>query len=236
MASTNKTTNLSLSQFIATDKPSWLSDYNADMAKIDAGYGTAISDSASAVSGAASASAAAQAAQTTANSAETRSTNNAAAIVQINEKLSPKLYAASIISDNCSGSLYDSCTSLMHAIKCSFNNISATSGTVVVGSNTRIPLATIPENIFLLQTGTLSNGPAIGLGQFTFTNATTSPTSVGTAQLNAYYDGANTVFFIYPPTSIISSVKNVFGNCPVFISGTLINTLSDDNSPVAYIG
>lgn len=37
MSSTNKTTNYELSQFIGTDKPAWLSDYNGDMGKIDAG-------------------------------------------------------------------------------------------------------------------------------------------------------------------------------------------------------
>ena len=37
MSSTNKTTNYELSQFIGTDKPAWLTDYNADMGKIDAG-------------------------------------------------------------------------------------------------------------------------------------------------------------------------------------------------------
>lgn len=35
MASTNKTLNLELSQFIGTDKPSFLGDYNGDMSKID---------------------------------------------------------------------------------------------------------------------------------------------------------------------------------------------------------
>lgn len=35
MASTNQTTNYSLSQFIGTDKPAWLGDYNQDMSKID---------------------------------------------------------------------------------------------------------------------------------------------------------------------------------------------------------
>lgn len=35
MASTNKTTNYELSQFLGTDKPAWLSDYNSDMNKID---------------------------------------------------------------------------------------------------------------------------------------------------------------------------------------------------------
>ena len=35
MASTNKTANYELSQFLGTDKPAWLSDYNQDMTKID---------------------------------------------------------------------------------------------------------------------------------------------------------------------------------------------------------
>lgn len=37
MASTNKTTNYELSQYIGTDKPTYLTDYNQDMSKIDAG-------------------------------------------------------------------------------------------------------------------------------------------------------------------------------------------------------
>lgn len=35
MGSTNTTSNYSLSQFTATDKPAWLQDYNGDMLKID---------------------------------------------------------------------------------------------------------------------------------------------------------------------------------------------------------
>lgn len=37
MASTNKTTNYELSQYIGTDKPTYLTDYNQDMSKIDTG-------------------------------------------------------------------------------------------------------------------------------------------------------------------------------------------------------
>lgn len=37
MGSTNKTTNYELSQFLGTDKPAWLQDYNGDMQKIDTG-------------------------------------------------------------------------------------------------------------------------------------------------------------------------------------------------------
>lgn len=41
MASTNKTTHYELSQFLGTDKPAWLTDYNTDMSKIDTGINTA---------------------------------------------------------------------------------------------------------------------------------------------------------------------------------------------------
>lgn len=37
MSSTNKTTYYNLSQYIGTDKPTYLSDYNSDMSKIDSG-------------------------------------------------------------------------------------------------------------------------------------------------------------------------------------------------------
>ena len=36
MSSTNKTTNYQLSQYIGTDKPTYLGDYNSYMKKIDA--------------------------------------------------------------------------------------------------------------------------------------------------------------------------------------------------------
>lgn len=39
MGSTNKTTNLELSQFLGSDSPKWLTDYNADMQKIDTAVG-----------------------------------------------------------------------------------------------------------------------------------------------------------------------------------------------------
>lgn len=49
MSSTNKTTNYNLSQYIGTDKPTYLGDYNSDMTKIDAGIKSA-ADSASTAS------------------------------------------------------------------------------------------------------------------------------------------------------------------------------------------
>jgi hypothetical protein len=54
MASTNKTANYNLSQFVGSDKPAWLSDYNQDMTKIDTGIKNA-ADTATSASGTANA-------------------------------------------------------------------------------------------------------------------------------------------------------------------------------------
>lgn len=48
MSSTNKTTNYELSQFVGSDKPAWLTDYNQDMSKIDTGIHAAQSSATSA--------------------------------------------------------------------------------------------------------------------------------------------------------------------------------------------
>lgn len=51
MPSTNKTANYTLSQFKTGDKPSFLQDYNSDMAKIDAQLKRNADAAASAVAG-----------------------------------------------------------------------------------------------------------------------------------------------------------------------------------------
>ena len=101
MGHTNSTANLSLPQFIGTDKPTWLGDINSAFSDIDAYAGTndaavsgAVSDAASAVSQAASAVSTANAANTTAGNASTAATtavgtaNNAMSLVnQTNTKI-----------------------------------------------------------------------------------------------------------------------------------------------------
>lgn len=51
MTATNKTKNYDLSQFVGTDRPTWLVDYNGDMAKIDAQMKQNADDIASATAG-----------------------------------------------------------------------------------------------------------------------------------------------------------------------------------------
>lgn len=51
MTATNHTENYDLSQFVGTDRPTWLVDYNDDMAKIDAQMKQNADDIASAAAG-----------------------------------------------------------------------------------------------------------------------------------------------------------------------------------------
>lgn len=51
MTATNHTNNYNLSQFVGTDRPTWLGDYNGDMAKIDAQLKQNANDIASATAG-----------------------------------------------------------------------------------------------------------------------------------------------------------------------------------------
>lgn len=51
MTATNRTKNYNLSQFVGTDRPAWLVDYNGDMAKIDAQMKQNANDIASATAG-----------------------------------------------------------------------------------------------------------------------------------------------------------------------------------------
>lgn len=51
MTATNHTRNYNLSQFVGTDRPTWLGDYNSDMTKIDARLKRNADDIASATAG-----------------------------------------------------------------------------------------------------------------------------------------------------------------------------------------
>lgn len=84
MSSTNKTANYNLTQFIGSDKPAWLVDYNGDMAAIDAQMKVNAD--------------AAAAAQSTANGADGKADANATAISSLNTQIN----GASGIADDLS--------------------------------------------------------------------------------------------------------------------------------------
>ena len=84
MASTNKTTNYELSQYIGTDKPTYLGDYNGDMLKIDTAIKNNADNITSAASDASSAVSTANTANGTANAAYTKSVENSQKIANFN--------------------------------------------------------------------------------------------------------------------------------------------------------
>lgn len=100
MASTNKTTNYNLSQYIGSDKPTYLGDYNSDMLKIDNAMHQNALDIATAdekatlagtnantaLTNAETAQTTADTANTTANSALSKATANESDIAQIKSK------------------------------------------------------------------------------------------------------------------------------------------------------
>lgn len=73
MSSTNKTATIELSQYIGTDKPTYLVDYNGDMLKID----NAIAADRDSIT----------TAQTTANTADGKADANASAIATLDEEV-----------------------------------------------------------------------------------------------------------------------------------------------------
>lgn len=70
-SSTNKTTHYELSQYVSSDLPTYLVDYNSDMSKIDTGINTAQTTADTASTAATNAQTAAETAQGTANTAVT---------------------------------------------------------------------------------------------------------------------------------------------------------------------
>lgn len=73
MSATNLTKNLKLSQFVASDKPSWLGDVNGDNKKIDDGYGVLAGEISKA--------------NDTASSAKSQSDANAQTLTNVNSEL-----------------------------------------------------------------------------------------------------------------------------------------------------
>lgn len=99
MSSTNKTTNYQLSQFIGTDKPAWLSDYNGDMGKIDTGIHNAQS-AATAADGKATANT--SAIGTLSSLTTTAKTNLVSAINEVNTTAGTAVNTASTAAGNAS--------------------------------------------------------------------------------------------------------------------------------------
>lgn len=232
MSATNKTTYLDLPQFIGTDVPSWLGDFNGAMEKIDTGYNNVDIKAGKAAS--------------TANSASSKADINLQSITSINAELTTLKKAVQN---------YDNILNFKN-VTCvpSPNNLKANSSMIMTqntnktlaslkfnatmsyplsnpskyvftwsdegGTTTFYDLFTIEDNCFNLnQTALPRSAECLTIGVMTTRNDSTR--AVARLYVRAWYDGATThvgAIFSNEPTSSVT----MWLDGSVFLSGSVI--------------
>lgn len=234
MSATNNTTYLDLPQFIGTDVPSWLGDFNGAMEKIDTGYNNVDIKAGQAAS--------------TANSASSKADINTQSITSMNDELKTLKNAVQN---------YDNILNFK-MITCvpSPNNLTATSSMIMTqntnntlsslkfnatmlyplsnpskyvftwadngGTTTFYDLFTIEDNCFNLnQTALPRSTECLTVGVMTTRNDSTR--SIARLYVRAWYDGATThigAIFSNEPTAGVT----MWMDGTVFLSGSVIST------------
>lgn len=227
MASTGKTTNYELSQFIGTDKPSWLGDYNGDMLKIDTALGSINATATTAQSGVASAQSAASAAQMTANAAQQTASANAQDITEIKANLVSTALKLSMVGNH-TGTCILSYNEYLVILKVFGGYNGLPNNTVTYSDYTRIPFASANNvNVFNIGVSTLADANRkIYIGAASFRYISSNTTSTGNIAVSAYYDGANTVFYFEVTTVVyteITRILDTWGSLPTLFSGSFLS-------------
>ena len=237
MSATNKTTYLDLPQFIGTDVPSWLGDFNGAMEKIDTGYNNVDIKAGKAAS--------------TANSASSKADINTQSITSINDELKTLKNAVQNY-DNILNFKMVTCVP-------SPNNLKANSSMIMTqntnktlaslkfnatmlyplsnpskyvftwadgGTTTFYDLFTIEDNCFNLnQTALPRSKECLTVGVMTTRNDTTR--SIARLYVRAWYDGATThVGAIFTNEATASVTMWMDGT--VFLSGNVISPPDPD--------
>lgn len=231
MSATNKTTYLDLPQFIGTDVPSWLGDFNGAMEKIDTGYNNVDIKAGQAAS--------------TANSASSKADVNTQSITSINAELKTLKNAVQN---------YDNILNFK-TVTCvpSPNNLKADSSMIMTqntnktlaslkfnatmlyplsnpskyvftwatgGTTSFYDLFTIEDNCFNLnQTALPRSVECLTVGVMTYRK--NSNQTISRLYVRAWYDGATThigVIFSQEPTESIT----LWMSSSVFLSGSVI--------------
>lgn len=232
MSATNKTTYLDLPQFIGTDVPSWLGDFNGAMEKIDTGYNNVDIKAGQAAS--------------TANSASSKADINTQSITSINAELKTLKNAVQN---------YDNILNF-NMITCipSPNNLKANSSMIMTqntnktlaslkfnatllyplsnpskyvftwstgsGTTTFYDLFTIEDNCFNLnQTSLPRSSECLTVGVMTYRNESTK--AISRLYVRAWYDGATThigAIFSQEPTAS----RTMWMDGTVFLAGSVI--------------
>lgn len=232
MSATNKTTYLNLPQFIGTDVPSWLGDFNGAMEKIDTGYNNVDIKAGQASS--------------TANSASSKADVNSTAIQSINAELETLKNAVqnydnilnfktvtcvpspNNLKDNSSMIMTQNTNKTLASLK--FNAtmlypLSNPSRYVFTwsadgGTTTFYDLFTIEDNCFNLnQTALPRSAECLTVGVMSYRNNSTK--TISRLYVRAWYDGATThigAIFSTEPTASLT----LWMDGSAFLSGSVI--------------
>ena len=230
MGHTNSTANLSLPQFIGTDKPTWLGDINSAFSDIDAYAGTndaavsgAVSDAASAVSQAASAVSTANAANTTAGNASTAATN---AVGTANNAMSLVNQTNTKIGTLANLNTTDK-TSIVNAIN-EVNGVAVGSDTVSVSSDGVKTRSQIFDALYALIDPTKITGKSYLSGDSAAGSAIYNITNIGTS----IYGFSN---FGLSASDVVGSSIGVASSGSVYYASTG-TTVTDGSSYVLPVG
>lgn len=233
MSATNKTTYLDLPQFIGTDVPSWLGDFNGAMEKIDTGYNNVDIKAGQAAS--------------TANSASSKADINTQSITSINAELKTLKNAVqnydnilnfnmvtcvpspNNLKDNSSMIMTQNANKTLASLKFNATMVYPLSNpskyvftwSANGGTTTFYDLFTIEDNCFNLnQTALPRSSECLTVGVMTTRNDSTR--SIARLYVRAWYDGATThvgAIFSNEPTGSIT----MWLDGTVFLSGNVIS-------------
>lgn len=240
MSATNKTTYLDLPQFIGTDVPSWLGDFNGAMEKIDTGYNNVNIKVGQAAS--------------TANSASSKADINTQSITSINAELktlknavqnydnilnfkfvtcvpSPNNLEASssmIMSQNTNKTLASLKFNATMVFPLSSPSKYVFTWSATGGTTTFYDLFTIEDNCFNLnQTALPRSSECLPVGVMTYRNDSTR--QIARLYVRAWYDGATThigsIFSSEPSASITMWMDGT-----VFLSGSVISPIDPEET------
>ena len=226
MASTGKTTNYELSQFIGTDKLSWLGDYNGDMLKIDTALGSINATATTAQSGVASAQSAASAAQQTANAAQQKATANEQDIKEMKADLRFSLIQTTPTNgaNNAFNIIY---SKNIIIFKGAIYGQEKPSTVTTTSSSTNWAFESLTGNIFNLSVSTIAdNNNKFYVGSATAILQMSSGNKTIPVTVFAYFDGANTNFYLAFDNTDYTNLTSINGfscNLVSALTGSLIN-------------
>lgn len=211
MSYTNSTPNLHLPQYIATDKPTYLGDWNASMQTIDTVITSTQATANGANSTATSANSTALAAQQSANTANGKADTNATAIQEINNNLNFKSSNFSAVE----GSNFTLNTTTFQYNKyfgkfyLNITNSGKPTNNVTNSGKEYIAFASCIGNLFQLTTDIITGANSKTIGNLFVTNNRGDGVTNDFYPVFAYFDGANTVLFYTNDTGTFNAVTPV---------------------------